>query len=111
VGHQATLACGANNLCAGLKAGIEGAIHAVRSKWDAHLDGLCAGKDDSINSQHPSADSDTASETDSDSPESMKDSELNGDSNGTKFGYIRASLDGERGIKRYGFKNVSAQKM
>jgi hypothetical protein len=31
IGSQATAACGNHNLCAGLQAGIEGAIHAVRS--------------------------------------------------------------------------------
>jgi hypothetical protein len=31
-GHQATSACGNHNLCAGLAAGIEGAIHAVRER-------------------------------------------------------------------------------
>ena len=31
IGSQATAACGNYNLCAGLQAGIEGAIHAIRS--------------------------------------------------------------------------------
>ena len=31
IGSQATAACGNSNLCAGLQAGIEGAIHAVRA--------------------------------------------------------------------------------
>jgi hypothetical protein len=35
VGHQATSACGNLNLCAGLPAGIEGAVHAVREAWTA----------------------------------------------------------------------------
>ena len=34
VGHQATAAAGNLNLCAGLPAGIEGAIHAVRQEMD-----------------------------------------------------------------------------
>jgi hypothetical protein len=35
VGHQATTACGNLNLCAGLPAGIEGAVHAMRETWDS----------------------------------------------------------------------------
>jgi hypothetical protein len=35
VGHQATDAAGNLNLCAGLSAGIEGAIHAVRQTTEA----------------------------------------------------------------------------
>jgi hypothetical protein len=35
VGHQATDAAGNLNLCAGLSAGIEGAIHAVRQATEA----------------------------------------------------------------------------
>ena len=34
VGDRATHACGNLNLCAGLKAGIEGAVHAVRGAYD-----------------------------------------------------------------------------
>ena len=34
VGHQATVACSNFNLCAGLPAGIEGAVHAVQEFWD-----------------------------------------------------------------------------
>ena len=33
VGHKATLICRNDQLCAGLAAGIEGAIHAMRKKW------------------------------------------------------------------------------
>jgi hypothetical protein len=36
VGLEATVACGSLNLCAGLKAGIEGAVHAIQSLWDEH---------------------------------------------------------------------------
>jgi hypothetical protein len=36
IGHQAATACGNYNLCAGLKAGIEGAVHAVRELWEDH---------------------------------------------------------------------------
>jgi hypothetical protein len=35
IGSQATAACGNYNLCAGLPAGIEGAVHAVRSVYEA----------------------------------------------------------------------------
>ena len=35
IGHQATSACGNLNLCAGLAAGIEGAIHALETTWQA----------------------------------------------------------------------------
>jgi hypothetical protein len=38
VGHQATAACDNLNLCAGLAAGIEGAIHAVRETMDQPAD-------------------------------------------------------------------------
>jgi hypothetical protein len=34
IGTQATIACGNYNLCAGLAAGIEGAVHAVKEVWD-----------------------------------------------------------------------------
>ena len=34
-GHRATQSCGNFNLCAGLKAGIEGAVHVVRESWDS----------------------------------------------------------------------------
>jgi hypothetical protein len=32
-GDQAKLACGSVQLCAGLEAGIEGSLHAVREVW------------------------------------------------------------------------------
>ena len=35
VGLEATAACSSLNLCSGLKAGIEGAIYALLSHWDA----------------------------------------------------------------------------
>ena len=35
-GQDAAVACGNNNLCAGLKAGIEGGIHAIQQIWDSH---------------------------------------------------------------------------
>jgi hypothetical protein len=34
IGHQATTACGNVNLCAGLPAGIEGAVHAIQSLFE-----------------------------------------------------------------------------
>ena len=35
-GGQAKDACGTSQLCAGLEAGIEGAVHAVKALWDVH---------------------------------------------------------------------------
>ena len=35
-GGQAKDACGTSQLCAGLEAGIEGAVHAVNALWDVH---------------------------------------------------------------------------
>ena len=34
IGHQATIACGNANLCAGLPAGIEGAVHAIQTVFE-----------------------------------------------------------------------------
>jgi hypothetical protein len=39
VGKEATRACDNLNLCAGLKAGIEGAVHALRDSWAEDLEG------------------------------------------------------------------------
>ena len=36
VGKEATRACGTDQLCSGLEAGIEGGIHHMRSMWDEH---------------------------------------------------------------------------
>ena len=36
VGNEATRACGTDQLCSGLEAGIEGGIHHMRSMWDEH---------------------------------------------------------------------------
>ena len=35
-GRQAKSACGTSQLCAGLEAGIEGAVHAVNALWEVH---------------------------------------------------------------------------
>ena len=35
-GAQAKEACGIDQLCAGLEAGIEGGIHAMQALWDLH---------------------------------------------------------------------------
>lgn len=35
-GNEATLACGSDQLCAGLRSGIEGAIHSMRVLWREH---------------------------------------------------------------------------
>ena len=37
-GHEATAVCGNHNLCAGLSAGIEGAVHAMRFYWHGDED-------------------------------------------------------------------------
>ena len=37
-GKEPTRACGTDQLCSGLEAGIEGGIHHARSMWDAHVD-------------------------------------------------------------------------
>ena len=37
-GKGATRACGTDQLCSGLEAGIEGREHHPRSMWDAHVD-------------------------------------------------------------------------
>jgi hypothetical protein len=34
--EQAKEACGIDQLCAGLEAGIEGGIHAMQALWDLH---------------------------------------------------------------------------
>ena len=36
MGKEATRACGINQLCSRLEAGIEGGIHHIRSMWDEH---------------------------------------------------------------------------
>ena len=37
-GHEAKTACGKTQLCAGLEAGIDGAVHAMRRLWDLNED-------------------------------------------------------------------------
>jgi hypothetical protein len=64
VGPEATTACDNRNLCAGLKAGIEGAVHALRDGWASNLadsNGDCPGLEprssyypDAPQSVHPS---------------------------------------------------------
>ena len=36
-GPEATMACQDEHLCAGLKAGIDGAVHGVQAIWDKNL--------------------------------------------------------------------------
>ena len=36
VGKEVTRACGTDQLCSGLEAGIEGGIHHMRLMWDEH---------------------------------------------------------------------------
>ena len=36
MGNEVTRACGTDQLCSGLEAGIEGGIHHMRSMWDEH---------------------------------------------------------------------------
>ena len=38
VDHKAKIACGKDQLCAGLEAGIDGAVHAMSSLWDYNED-------------------------------------------------------------------------
>ena len=38
MGQEATRACGTDQLCAGLEAGIEGGIHFIRQLQDEHLE-------------------------------------------------------------------------
>jgi hypothetical protein len=35
IGHLATTTCGIRNICAGLPAGIEGAVHAIRKEYSS----------------------------------------------------------------------------
>eukprot|EP00978_Attheya_sp_CCMP212_P041116 scaffold231684_cov46-Attheya_sp.AAC.1 len=52
IGHEATSACGNVNLCAGLPAGIEGAVHAVRQSFD---EGVSRGQQPNPNTAAPDA--------------------------------------------------------
>jgi hypothetical protein len=59
VGKEATRACDNLNLCAGLKAGIEGAIHALHDSWEEDLNGPPTEPEAAELPEDPSVEGDT----------------------------------------------------
>jgi hypothetical protein len=58
IGHQATAAAGNLNLCAGLPAGIEGAVHAVNAVWSGGPTATSGGTPVPLQPVLPDADAD-----------------------------------------------------